>query len=154
MLFFPKDPQCAATLKKANERSIYTSGIYDQSEKKTKKGKGERREGLNIDFSCCADQSASMGHVQNQFCLMSGHHNGPKILNSFNTYTATITHTQNRLGLLCSVKCANNKITVIVKLCELLSQQIRIKQCGVSYYLPHGFFFSKTFLKIVPAPNF
>ncbi len=32
MLFFPKDPQCAATLKKTNERSIYTSGIYDQVE--------------------------------------------------------------------------------------------------------------------------
>jgi len=41
--------------------------------------------------------------------------------------------------MLCSVKCASNTITVIVVLCELESQQIRIKQCGVSYYFPYEF---------------
>ncbi len=68
----------AAGLSYHNSIQNLTPSDPIQSEEKNKKGKGERREGLNIDFSCCADQSASKGHVQNQFCLMSGHHSSQK----------------------------------------------------------------------------
>ncbi len=76
----PLEPSwtAAAGLSYHNSIQKLTPSDPVQSEEKTKKGKVERREGLNIDFSCCADQSASKGHVQNQFCLMSGHHSSQK----------------------------------------------------------------------------
>lgn len=194
--FCPKDPQCAATLKTANERSIYIpQGYMIRLNVWTVAGwwmsfvTGVLKGGylLTADFITQAiplkpswtepaglnyhngSQSPTpsdpvqseekkggpeywltselpRGHVQNQFCMTPGHHSARQILHTpIYTHISKQTHTKhNRLSMLRSVKCANNKMTVIVALCELVSQQIRIKMCGVSYYFPHGF---GTFMK-------
>lgn len=186
--FCPKDPQCAATLKIANERSIYIpQGYMIRLNVRTVAGWwmsfviGVLKGG----YLLTADFITQAIPLKPSWTEPAGHnyHNGsqsptpsdpvqsekkkggpeywltselPRVMFKANSagphsvwqilHTPIYTHIykqtctkDNRLSMLCSVKCANNKMTVIVALCELVSQKIRINQCGVSYYFPHEF---------------